>query len=61
VRAAVSLGRDTDTTACVAGGIAGLWDGAAAIPVRWREALRGSELLQPLLDTMLKRADAEQA
>jgi ADP-ribosyl-[dinitrogen reductase] hydrolase len=61
IRAAIGLGRDTDTTACVAGGIAGLREGATAIPARWREALRGSELLQPLLDTLLKRADAEQA
>jgi ADP-ribosylglycohydrolase len=61
VKAAIGLGRDTDTTACVAGGIAGLRDGAAAIPARWREALRGSELLQPLLDALLKRAAAEQA
>jgi ADP-ribosylglycohydrolase len=61
VKAAVGLGRDTDTTACVVGGIAGLRDGAAAIPARWREALRGSELLQPLLDALLKRAVAEQA
>jgi ADP-ribosylglycohydrolase len=59
VRAAVGLGRDTDTTACVAGGIAGLRDGATAIPARWREALRGSDLFQPLLDTLLKRAAAE--
>ena len=61
VRAAVSLGRDTDATACVAGGIAGLREGAAAIPARWREALRGRELLQSLLDSLLKRAVAEQA
>jgi ADP-ribosylglycohydrolase len=61
VRAAVSLGRDTDTTACVAGGIAGLREGAAAIPERWREALRGRELLQPLFNALLKRATAEQA
>jgi hypothetical protein len=29
--------------------------------VRWREALLGRELLQPLLDALLKRADVEQA
>lgn len=33
VRQAIALGHDTDTTACVAGGIAGLKWGAAAIPV----------------------------
>jgi ADP-ribosyl-[dinitrogen reductase] hydrolase len=49
VRGAVGLGDDTDTTACVAGGIAGLRDGVSAIPERWREALRGRELYEPLL------------
>jgi ADP-ribosylglycohydrolase len=44
VKAAIGLGRDTDTTACVAGGFAGLRDGAIVIPARWREALRGMEL-----------------
>jgi ADP-ribosylglycohydrolase len=49
VKAAVALGNDTDTTACVAGGIAGVRDGVAAIPKRWRAGLRGRELLDPLL------------
>jgi ADP-ribosylglycohydrolase len=52
VRAAVSLGNDTDTTACIAGGIAGLRDGVDEIPQRWRESLRGQELLQPLLERL---------
>src|SRR6185503_18426838 len=34
VKAAISLGNDTDTTACVAGGIAGIRDGINAIPER---------------------------
>ena len=55
VRAAVGLGKDTDTTACVAGGIAGLRDGIDAIPERWRSALRGQELLGPLLEKLLAR------
>jgi ADP-ribosyl-[dinitrogen reductase] hydrolase len=55
VRAAVALGNDTDTTACVAGGIAGLRDGVQAIPERWRQALRGRELVTPLLEAMLQR------
>lgn len=49
VKAAVALGDDTDTTAAIAGGIAGLRDGLAAIPSRWRDALRGRELLDPIL------------
>ena len=55
VKAAISLGNDTDTTACVAGGIAGLRDGLSAIPPRWREALRGRDLVEPLLDRLCER------
>lgn len=55
VKKAISLGHDTDTTACVAGGIAGLRDGVEAIPQRWRTALRGQELVQPLLEGLLAR------
>jgi ADP-ribosyl-[dinitrogen reductase] hydrolase len=54
VKAAVALGDDTDTTACVAGGIAGLRDGIGAIPTRWLDLLRGREILQPLLDALLE-------
>lgn len=53
VKAAISLGRDTDTTACIAGGIAGVRDGINAIPQRWREQLRGREILVPLLEPLL--------
>jgi ADP-ribosyl-[dinitrogen reductase] hydrolase len=49
VKTAVSLGHDTDTTACVTGGIAGIRDGMDAIPQRWRTRLRGQELVEPLL------------
>ena len=53
VRSAIRLGHDTDTTACVTGGIVGLRDGVQAIPTRWRDALRGQELLEPLLNRLL--------
>jgi ADP-ribosyl-[dinitrogen reductase] hydrolase len=49
VKAAIALGHDTDTTACVAGGIAGIRDGLDDIPERWRNELRGQELLKPLI------------
>jgi ADP-ribosyl-[dinitrogen reductase] hydrolase len=39
VLAAVNLGDDTDTTAAVAGGLAGLAYGEAAIPAEWLEVL----------------------
>jgi ADP-ribosyl-[dinitrogen reductase] hydrolase len=53
VKAAIALGEDTDTTACVAGGIAGLRDGIGAIPDRWRHNLRGQELVEPLLERLM--------
>jgi ADP-ribosyl-[dinitrogen reductase] hydrolase len=56
VKAAVALGEDTDTTAAVTGGIAGLRDGVHAIPLRWREELRGREMYQPLLERLLGHA-----
>jgi ADP-ribosylglycohydrolase len=36
---AVNLGEDTDTTAAVAGSLAGLWYGQSAIPADWLAAL----------------------
>ncbi|PRQ05099.1 ADP-ribosylglycohydrolase family protein [Enhygromyxa salina] len=56
VKAAVAIGNDTDTTAAVAGGLAGIRSGTAGIPARWRRELRGRELLDPLLDALLEAA-----
>lgn len=36
---AVNLGEDTDTTACVAGALAGLYYGEQSLPVAWMERL----------------------
>lgn len=55
VKAAVALGNDTDTTACIAGGVAGIRDGIDAIPTRWLGALRGREIVDPLLERLLSR------
>ncbi|MGF6937117.1 ADP-ribosyl-[dinitrogen reductase] hydrolase [Paraburkholderia sp. UCT70] len=49
VRRAVMLGNDTDTTACIAGGLAGLVYEYAGIPTRWREALKGKVIVERLL------------
>lgn len=54
VKAAISLGNDTDTTACVAGGIAGIRDGIEAIPERWRTRLRGTELYEAELQQLIR-------
>jgi len=43
---AVNLGEDTDTTAAVAGGPAGLIWGEDSIPASWLESLRGRDLLE---------------
>lgn len=56
IRLAVSLGNDTDTTACVAGGIAGIRYGLSGIPARWREALRGQALYRHLLEQLADTA-----
>lgn len=58
VKAAIALGHDTDTTACVAGGLAGIRDGARAIPERWLRQLRGKALVEPLLGQLLEHLDA---
>ena len=49
VRRAVAFGRSAGTTACLAGGIAGLRHGPKGIPERWRRQLRGRDSLDPLL------------
>lgn len=58
VRRAIRLGNDTDTTACIAGGIGGLRFGLSAIPQRWRDDLRGHDLYAPLLMRLLEHRHA---
>lgn len=50
VLAAVNLGEDTDTTAAVAGGLAGLYYGDGSIPPQWLEALAKREEILVLVD-----------
>lgn len=49
VLAAVNLGSDTDTTACVAGALAGIVYGYDAIPHEWLETLRGKDIIERCL------------
>ena len=49
VKAAVAMGDDTDTTAAIAGGIAGVRDGVGAIPKRWLSAVTERAVLQSLV------------
>lgn len=46
---AVNLGGDTDTTACVAGGLAGAYYGIDAIPGNWLSTLRGKDIIEGCL------------
>ncbi len=48
IKRAISLGHDTDTTACIAGGIAGLRHGVESIPEKWLQRLRGKDILAML-------------
>ena len=41
---AIRLGADTDTTACIAGGLVAARDGVFAIPEEWLSSLRGYDL-----------------
>ncbi|MBB6600288.1 ADP-ribosylglycohydrolase family protein [Luteimonas sp. MC1825] len=50
VRRAVAFGNDTDTTAAIAGGVAGARYGFAGIPRRWWRGLRGRDDLGVFLD-----------
>lgn len=49
IERAVRLGHDTDTTAAIAGSLAGLRWGLAGIPVEWLSALRGRDIAMPLI------------
>lgn len=57
IKTAIALGRDTDTTACVAGGIAGLYFGFEALPRDWVEVLRGKDIIEPILKRLFYAND----
>lgn len=49
---AVKYGGDTDTTACISGGLAGAYWGVAGIPAEWLAGMRGTDIVEPLLQTL---------
>ena len=59
VKGAIALGDDTDTTACIAGGIAGIKYGIQGIPLRWTEGLRGKEIYQHIFREICERTPNE--
>ena len=54
IERAVAYGHDTDTTACIAGGLAGAYWGITGIPEEWRDALRGRAIVEPLVHRLLE-------
>jgi ADP-ribosyl-[dinitrogen reductase] hydrolase len=53
VERAVKYGHDTDTTACIAGGLAGIRWGVEGIPVEWKAGLRGQDIVEPLVAALV--------
>ncbi len=51
---AVNLGDDADTTGAVCGQLAGAFFGEPGIPQEWCEGLAGKELIEPILERLLK-------
>ena len=56
VERAVRYGRDTDTTAAIAGGLAGIHWGWEGIPADWLDGMRGHEIATPLIDRLVETA-----
>lgn len=54
LRAAILFGNDTDTTAAVAGGLAGIQYGIGGISGDWLMQLRGFELIAPTFHQLLQ-------
>jgi ADP-ribosylglycohydrolase len=58
-RSAIRFGNDTDTTAAVACGLAGIKFGVEGIPARWLERLRGYELVKLMIDRLIQHDSIE--
>jgi ADP-ribosyl-[dinitrogen reductase] hydrolase len=54
IERAIAYGHDADTTACVAGGLAGIYWGLGAIPDEWLSGMRGRDIVEPLLEKLLR-------
>ena len=58
IRRAVAYGHDTDTTAAIAGGLAGARWGWETIPLAWRRGMRGRDIVTPLVDGLVATTGA---
>jgi len=59
VVAAVRYGGDTDTTAAIAGGLAGAYFGITDVPLEWHIGLRDRPLAQRLVDRLIETDTSE--
>lgn len=57
VISAVKYGDDTDTTACIAGGLAGIRWGIDSIPAEWLGGMRGREIAKPMIQRLIATAE----
>lgn len=53
IERAVRYGHDTDTTAAIAGGLAGVWWGRSGLPPDWLAIMRGQGLVESLIERLL--------
>jgi ADP-ribosylglycohydrolase len=53
IERAIRYGADTDTTAAVAGGLAGIYWGRSGIPAEWLTGMRGKEIVEPLIARLI--------
>ena len=58
IERAIGFGYDTDTTAAVAGGLAGAYWGIGSIPAAWLGGMRGRDIVEPLIERLLSRVTA---
>lgn len=53
---AIRYGHDTDTTAAIAGGLAGIFWGMEGIPRAWLDGMRGHSIVDPLVERLVLTA-----
>lgn len=56
IERAIRYGHDTDTTAAIAGGLAGIYWGIDGIPRAWLEGMRGRAIVDPLVERLMATA-----
>ncbi|MFI5042473.1 MAG: ADP-ribosylglycohydrolase family protein [Acidimicrobiales bacterium] len=61
IERAIRYGNDTDTTACIAGGLAGIRWGIEGIPQAWLAGMRGQAIVEPLVAALVATTEGEHA